>query len=201
MRASQLLLLCGAMGSLFAAQETAPPARLRIVVVEGEGALNNISEHRAKEPVVQVLNDNSAPVKGASVTFLLPETGPSGEFGGGVRVLTGFTDEKGQAVGRGLVPNQSAGPFQIRAVASFEGLTASTDINQTNAAPANASAGGVSKKFWLIAAAGGAAAAGVALAARGHGGSSPATSPTTGPGPTQVGIVISSGTPTFQPPH
>lgn len=201
MKLNQLILFYAVVSPVFAAQETSQPAGLRIVVLEGEGAINNISEHRAKEPIVEVLNSNNAPVKGASVTFLLPENGPSGEFGGGVRVLTAFTDEKGQAIGRGLVPNQNAGPFQIRAVGSFEGLTANTVINQTNAAPSNASGGGISKKFWLIAIIGGAAATGAALAARGHGGSSPTTSPATGPGPTQIGIVISPGTPTFQPPH
>jgi hypothetical protein len=196
---NRLLLLSSLLCPLFAAQEPPAPARLRIVVLEGEGAINNISEHRAKEPVAQVLDDNSMPVRGASVTFLLPETGPSGEFGGGVRVLTTFVDEKGQAVGRGLVPNQSAGPFQIRAVASFEGLTASAVINQTNAPRTSPSTGGISRKFWLIAVAGGAAATGVALAARGHGGSSQ-TSPAVGPS-TLPGIVISPGAPTFQPPH
>jgi len=196
---NRLLLLSSLLCPLFAAQEPPAPARLRIVVLEGEGAINNISEHRAKEPVAQVLDDNSMPVKGASVTFLLPETGPSGEFGGGVRVLTTFVDEKGQAVGRGLVPNQSAGPFQIRAVASFEGLTASAVINQTNAPRTSPSTGGISRKLWLIAVAGGAAATGVALAARGHGGSSQ-TSPAVGPS-TLPGIVISPGAPTFQPPH
>lgn len=199
MNVNRLLLLSSLLCPLFAAQEPAAPARLRIVVLEGEGAINNISEHRAKEPVVQVLDDNSMPVKGASVTFLLPETGPSGEFGGGVRVLTTFVDEKGQAIGPGLVPNQSAGPFQIRAVASFEGLTASAVINQTNAPRTSPSTGGLSKKFWLIAVAGGAAATGAALAARGHGGSSQ-TSPAVGPS-TPTGIVISPGAPAFQPPH
>ena len=199
MNVNRLLLLSSLLCPLFAAQEPPAPARLRIVVLEGEGAINNISEHRAKEPVAQVLDDNSMPVRGASVTFLLPETGPSGEFGGGVRVLTTFVDEKGQAVGRGLVPNQSAGPFQIRAVASFEGLTASAVINQTNAPRTSPSTGGISRKFWLIAVAGGAAATGVALAARGHGGSSQ-TSPAVGPS-TLPGIVISPGAPTFQPPH
>jgi hypothetical protein len=196
---NRLLVLYSLLSLPFAAQQPAAPARLRVVVLEGEGAINNIAEHRAKEPVVQVLNDNSMPVRGASVTFLLPETGPSGEFGGGVRVLTAFTDEKGLAVGRGLTPNQSAGPFQMRAVASYEGLTASAVINQTNAPPATASAGGISKKFWLTAVAGGAVAAGVALATRGHGGSAQ-TSPAVGPTP-QLGIVISPGAPTFQPPH
>lgn len=197
---NRFLLYASLLCPLSAAQAQTAPARLRIDVLEGEGAINNISEHRAREPVVRVLDDKGAPVKGASVTFLLPGTGPSGEFGGGVRVLTAFTDEKGEAVGRGLAPNQSAGPFQIRAVASFQGLTASAVINQTNAL-ARASAGRTSKKFWLIAVAGGAAAAGAALAARGHGGSTPATSPASGPTPPQPGIVISAGTPSFQPPH
>lgn len=200
MNVNRLLMLSTLLCPLLLAQEPTAPASLKVTVLEGQGAINNISEHRAKEPVVQVLSDSGMPVKGASVTFLLPETGPSGEFGGGVRVLTAFTDEKGQAVGRGLIPNQNAGAFQIRAVASFGGLTATAVVDQTNASPASASAGGISKKVWLIAIVGGAAATGAALAARGHGGSSPATGPAQGP-PTQLGIVISPGSPTFQPPH
>ena len=177
------------------AAQVPAPARLKLAVLEGEGAINNISLHRAKEPVVQVLDENGVPVKGASVTFLLPETGPGGEFGGGLRLLDILTDEKGEAVGRGLVPNEVEGRFQIRAVASFQGETASAVINQTNAAPAEADRSKFPKKIWLIGAIGGAAAAGVALAARGHGGSaaSPAASP--------AAIVITSGPPGFQPPH
>lgn len=187
------------LSALFCALGSAqtPAADLRIMVVEGEGAINNVRQHRAKDPVVRVLDGSGAPVAGASVTFILPEAGASGEFGGGVRMLAIVTDEKGEAAGKGLVPNQNVGRFQIRVVASSHGATANAFIDQTNAEPATASRG-PSKKLLVIAAIGGAAAAGVALAARGGGGA--ATSPTQ-PATGGTAIVIAPGTPGFQPPH
>ena len=180
--------------------QTPPPPDLKIVVLEGAGAINNIRQHRAKDPVIQVSDDTGAPVKDASVTFLLPATGPSGVFGASGRSLTVLTDEKGQAAGIGLVPNQVAGKFEIHVVASYHEQRARALITQTNATPAEAGSGGSSKKFLLIALIGGAVAGG-AFAAMGHGGSSPA-SPSA---PAQVtnpqGAVIIPGIPVFQPPH
>jgi hypothetical protein len=170
---------------------------LKIVVVEGQGAINNVREHRAKEPVVQVVDDGNAPVPGATLTFQLPDSGASGTFGTGERMLTMVTDAKGQAVGRGLRPNQVVGRFGIRVTASYRGETTSTTIFQTNAAPAGAaSSGGGSKKFLWIALVGGAAAGGL-VAARGHGSSSsPSVVPVVPPG-----TVLVPSTPVFQPPH
>jgi hypothetical protein len=181
--------------------ETPPSPGLKIVVLEGAGAINNIRQHRAKDPVVQVTDETGAPVKDASVTFLLPATGASGVFGAGGRTLTVLTDEKGQAAGRGLVPNQVAGKFEIHVVASYREQRARALITQTNATPAEAAGGGSSKKFLLIALIGGAVAGG-AFAAMGHGGGSSAASPGT---PAQItnpqGAVIVPGIPVFQPPH
>jgi hypothetical protein len=174
---------------------------LKIEVVEGEGAINNIRIRSAKEPVVRTVDENNQPVSGASVTFMLPDMGPSGEFPGNVRELAIQTDDKGEAIGRGLVPNQMVGKFQIHVVASYRGEMANAVIDQTNAEPASAGGGKPSKKLLLIALIGGAAAGGVALAATRGGGSSPSTPPQpTGSG-NPVGIVITSGTPVFQPPH
>ena len=182
------------------AQEPARSTTLKLVVLEGEGAINNIRLRRAKEPVVRVVDENSAPVKGASVTFLLPDMGPAGEFAGGVRSLAVIADEKGEAAGRGLMPNKIPGSFKIRVVASYRGQSVSGVVNQTNAEPGGAEHG-FPKKLLVIGAIAGAAAAGVAFAAGGHGGGSPAT-PTPAAGPTsQPGIVIVSGSPSFQPPH
>jgi hypothetical protein len=167
---------------------------IRIVIVEGQGAINNIQQHRAKEPVVQVVDENNAPIKGASVTFQLPDTGASGAFGESGHMLTIMTDEKGQATGRGLHPNQTAGSFQIRVTASFQGQTANATIAQINAEPAKA--GGGSKKFLLIALIGGAAAGGLAAARGGKSGGSTPTTPSSPPA-----TVLAPGTPSIQPPH
>lgn len=182
-----------------AAQNPAPSASLKLVVIEGEGAINNIRLRRAKEPVVRVVNEDNTPVKGASVTFLLPDMGAAGEFSGGVRSLAVIADQKGEAAGRGLVPNKIPGRFQIRVVASYQGQSVSTAVNQTNAEPGGAEHG-FPKKYLLIGAIAGAAAAGVAIAAGGHGSSAATSTPATGP-TNQPGIVIVSGSPSFQPPH
>ena len=41
--------------------------RLKIVALEGDGAINNIQLGRAKEPVVELLDAHNAPVKNATV--------------------------------------------------------------------------------------------------------------------------------------
>jgi len=176
------------------------PASLKVDVLEGEGAINNIRQHRAKDPVIRVVDQNNQPVSGVSVSFLLPDVGPGGEFPGEVRELAIQTDDKGQAVGHGLVPNQMVGKFQIRVVASYQGQRATAVINQVNAEPGGALSSGSSKKILLIALIGGAAAGGVALAVSHGGGSNPSSIQPTGTG-NPTGIVISTGTPVFQAPH
>lgn len=186
-------------------EQEATISLLKIEVIEGEGAINNIRLHRSKEPVVRTVDENDRPLSGASVTFLLPAMGPGGAFPGNIRELAMQTDEKGEAAGKGLVPNQMVGKFQIRVAASYRGERANVVINQTNAEPGGAANGGSSKKILLIAVIGGAVAGGAALAAsRGSGssGGSGSTSPSQPAGPPNpVGIVITSGTPVFQPPH
>jgi hypothetical protein len=181
---------------LLAASADAQGPPIKIVIQEGQGAINNIQQHRAKEPVVQVTDENGTPIQKASVNFQLPETGPSGAFADGNKMLTVQTDEKGLAVGRGLHPNAAAGKFEIRVTASFQGATASAVISEINATPAATGGGG--KKFLIIAVIGGAAAGGLA-AALGHGKSS--SSPTVGTINNPPPTVLVPGTPTIQPPH
>jgi len=174
---------------------------LRLQVVEGQGAINNIRLRRAKEPVVRAVDENNQPLSGVSVTFLLPDMGPGGVFPGDVRELTILTDSKGEATGRGLTPNQMVGKYQIRVVASYRGEMARAVIDQTNAAPGGALSSGPSKKILILALIGGAAAGGVALAASRGGGSSSSNPAQPAGSQNPAGIVISSGTPVFQTPH
>ena len=62
-----------------AAQET-QPTRLNLIVIEGEGAINNIRQRTARAPIVQVEDQNHRPIAGAAVVFTLPEHGASGVF-------------------------------------------------------------------------------------------------------------------------
>jgi len=169
--------------------------QLNLVIVEGDGAINNIRQRTAREPIVQVEDENHKPVAGAAVVFLLPDQGASGTFANGSHMLTVTTDAQGRAVAHGLRPNNVEGQLHMRVSASFQGKTATATITQTNAAgaAAGAAAAGISLKLITILAIAGAAAAAGAIAATRGGGSSPATvtPPTT----------ITAGTGTVGAPH
>jgi hypothetical protein len=181
---SLAVLLC----AVLARSATTVP---RIEVLEGDGAINNIRLHRAKEPVVRVVDQDGHPLPNVAVTFLLPTQGAGGTFADGKTFITVMSDKDGQAVGHGLRPNGNAGQFQIRVTTSLEGQAATTNISQTNAEPAAGK--GSSKTILIVALVGGAAAAGAAVAL-GKGKSSSSTTTT------NTGAVISPGSPTFGPP-
>src|ERR1039458_5924957 len=78
---------------------------LNLVVLEGEGATNNIRQRTAREPIVQVQDENHKPVAGAIIVFTLPSNGAGGAFANGARTLSMVSDNQGQAVARGFRPN------------------------------------------------------------------------------------------------
>lgn len=171
---------------------------LNIVVIEGEGAINNIRQRTAREPIVQVEDRNRKPVAGAAVVFMLPEQGASGVFPNGSRMLTVMTDENGRAAARGLRPNTVKGEMKIRVNASHQGQTGSTTITQTNAivgAAAAAAGGGLAAK-WIavIVAVAAAATVGGVVAATGDNGNG------TAPGP-RTPATVTPGAGTVGPPR
>ena len=127
-----------------AAAQPAQNAGLRIVVVEGEDAVNIIQQKTAVAPIVEVRDRNNLPVSGATVTFSI---GQGASFGG-QSTLTVVTNAAGQATATGLSPT-AAGAIQIQATATFQGQTAIATIAQSNvmtaaeaAATSTAGAGG-----------------------------------------------------------
>jgi hypothetical protein len=190
------MLVFGVMASPGA---QAPPMGLNITILDGEGAINNIKQRTAREPIVQVEDENHRPIAGAVVVFTLPDRGASGVFANGSRSVTVTTDAQGQARGVGLRTNEAQGEMQIQVSVSFQGLTASAVITQTNAAGVVGAAGGgigTGKIIAILAVLGGAAAGGIVAATRG--GSS--SSPSPGPPPTTP-TSVSAGGPTFGPPR
>jgi len=122
-------------------QLTAAAPPLKIVVVEGEGAVNIIQQKTAVAPVIEVRDRNDQPVSGALVRFAIQKG--KATFNG-VRALTATTDALGRATATGLAPTGS-GPVSIAASATFQGQTATVAIVQTNvmtAAQASAVAAG-----------------------------------------------------------
>jgi hypothetical protein len=182
--------------SVVDAQDAAP--KLNIVIVEGDGAINNIRQRTAREPIVQVEDENHKPVAGAAVIFTLSGQGAGGSFAGGAQSLSVVTDSQGRAVARGFHPNNVQGQYQIHVTASKNGQSANATISQTNAlaaGAAGAAAAGISGKLIaVIVIVGAAAAAGGAYYAthNGGGGNNANTSASV--------IVISPGTGVVGPP-
>ena len=165
---------------------------LHLVVLEGDGAINNIRSPRAKEPVVRVEDASNQGVPGAVVTFLLPASGAGAFFGDGGSSLTLTTDDRGEVVARGLHANRIAGPYKIRVSASRGGRTAAISIAQTNVDPG---AHGSSRKIAIVAILGGVAAGGAAMALRG--GKTKSATPASPPSST----IVLPGVPVFGGPQ
>lgn len=171
-----------------------PPPTLNLVIVEGEGAINNVKQRVNREPIVQVEDENHKPIAGAAVVFFLPNQGPTGVFANGSKSLTLTTGADGRATASAIKRNNLSGQMQIRVTASFAGQTANAIITQTNVAAA-AGTGGLSataKLLIILGVAGAAAAAGIVIATRG--GSSSSAPPAAPP------ITISAGSPTVGAP-
>jgi hypothetical protein len=199
------------------AQDAPPistPAALKVVILEGEGAINLIKMRVTRTPMVQVVDENNKPVAGAMVMFTVPDTGAGGTFADGSKTHIAYTNSAGKVSAVGLKANAIVGNFKINVNASFKGLTASASLGQTNIVAAaaagagggaagkaaGAAVGGVSKTLIaVIAVVGGAAAAGAAVAASGGGGNGSSPPPVVPP--TTYSITINApGTPTFTQP-
>ena len=169
-------------------QAQAPPVSLQITIIDGEDAMNNVRQRTAREPIVQVEDENHKPVAGAIVLFTLPDSGPGGAFPGGARTLSVTTDSQGRAVARGLRPNHQRGRWEIRVQASLQGVTAQTTIHQTNAGASGAATSGGAPKWLTILVVGAVGAAAVSIATHNGGAHTPANVPiTVAPGVGTVG--------------
>jgi hypothetical protein len=103
---------------------------LKIVVVDGEGAVNIIQQKTAVAPLVEVRDQNGLPVAGAVVKFTI--TGARhAAFAGGSPTFTVTADAAGRAAASGFSPLGS-GSVQIQVQAAFQGQTAAATIAQTN---------------------------------------------------------------------
>jgi hypothetical protein len=157
------------------ADQAEAPTQLNIVIVEGEGAVNNLRQRVVREPIVRVEDQNHKPVAGAAVTFLLPGNGAGGTFVNGAKLLVVTSDANGQAVARGIKTNKLSGQYQIQVTASLGSVSATAVISQVNAPGAAGGAAGTAlstKIIVILAIAGAAAATGTVLALT-HGGSTP----------------------------
>lgn len=156
--------------------QDAAPKKLKIRIVEGDEAVNNVRQRVAREPIVQVEDENRKPVAGAIVVFFLPTAGSGASFPGGVQSLTVVADESGRAVARGLTSNTLEGKYTMRVTASHRGATGSADVKMSNSGPSIPTVNPTT--VWIIvAAAAGGAVAGIVAASRSGGSSSVSVGP------------------------
>jgi hypothetical protein len=129
-----------AEGPAQAVASTAPA--LKIVILEGEDVSNNIKERTAREPIIQVEDENHKPVAGAAVLFSIDSQGghAGASFLHAAKTFAGQTDENGRIVARGYHPNTHTGQFHINVTASKGNLTTHTTISQSNITAAAAAA-------------------------------------------------------------
>jgi hypothetical protein len=147
---------------------------LRLQIVQGDRSQNVIGRSAAVPITVRVTDRNNRPVSGATVVLTAPDKGASGDFDGqnSFRLMT---NEEGLAVVRNYRPNRVEGRYPILVQAEYLGELATGIMVQTNDV-AKKSHG---KMIAIAAAAGG--AVGIAMAARGGGGSTNPSTPSTLP--------------------
>ena len=105
---------------------------LRIVVIEGEGSVNILGQGTPLPTVVEVRDRSDFPVAGASVLFLLWGEEGTATLDAGSSQVTVTTNALGQA--EVTVNPVASGTVELSVTATFQGLTASTTIVQTNVA-------------------------------------------------------------------
>ncbi|MEX2263165.1 MAG: hypothetical protein WD696_14510 [Bryobacteraceae bacterium] len=167
-----------------------PSGELKIIAVEGEGAVNNVRSKSATQPAVEVRDQEDKPVAGAEVIFQLPAAGPGGVFNGWMRTQTARTNEQGQATASGFTPNEEEGRFNIKVTASSGNRSSSLVIGQSNGRNGGGSEMKSRSNLWKILAVVGAGAliGGIVAATRGGDSSSAVATPVSvTPGPITVG--------------
>ena len=138
MRAKTFLAWCVA-SAVVTASFAAPPllaaqaSALRIIVLEGEDAVNLIDKKTAVKPTVEVRDRNDLPVAGVLIRFAIRGRGAA--FNNGVREITLTSDSLGRATVSELTP-LGKGAIEIQVNASYQGQAATATIHQTNFASA-----------------------------------------------------------------
>ena len=184
-------IICALLLSVLTSAQQPPPLQgLRIVVIEGEDAINVIQQKTAVRPVIEVRDRNNLPVSGVTVTFAI-QGGQAATFAGGASTFSVVTNAAGQATAAAINPLAS-GAMQIQVQAVLQGQTALATIAQTNvmtvaqaagtagaggsgAASTGGATGGISNT--TVVALGGVAAGGAIAAATLGGSSEPQPAP------------------------
>ena len=125
---TRLLSIVATAALVLLGGSVAGQSALKIIVIDGENAVNVIQLRTAVAPVVEVRDRNDQPVAGAIVRFAV--TRGQATFSG-ARTITVTTNAAGRAAATGFAPT-GVGTLQLTASASFQGQTIAATIAQTN---------------------------------------------------------------------
>jgi len=148
--------------SILSAQD---PTLLQVRVIEGDRAVYPIGSRATRGITIQVTDELGKPAEAASVSFRLPDEGPSGTFSTGSKTEIVTTRADGRASVWGMQWNRTAGSFDIR-ITAVKGQTRAGTIcpqflSDSPAASARIGGRGGHKWLWISIALAGAAAGGV----------------------------------------
>lgn len=170
---------------------------LKLLVLAGNGEMNDLERRVMASLVVQVLDQNDRPVEGADVVFRFPLNGPGATFTGGKTSQTARTNGTGEVAAVNWMANGEVGTFEVHVTATYGNEIGETTLKMSNVTRIVEGAKKSSKQShwysptWVkIAIIGGVAGAvaGIVLATRGGGHSTGGTVPVTiTPGPPAVG--------------
>ena len=174
---SLVLLLCITLTYVpsMLAQAAGPGRTLKVVVLDGDNAMNKTGTRTAVQPVVEVRNEDDRTLSGVTVIFQLPSLGPGALFPDDKLEQQTLTNTQGQASTKGMVPNIHKGQFHINVTAKLGNRTGTATITQQNvdAIPEKKQTSSRWWKYTLILGAAGAAGAVAAGLSGGGNGSGP----------------------------
>jgi hypothetical protein len=99
-------------------------AILNLKVVEGEGSVYGLGSRATRGITVAVSDETGRPIPDATVSFRLPDEGPSGAFSTGSKTEVITTRQDGRASVWGMRWNRTPGTMQIRITAVKDGVRA-----------------------------------------------------------------------------
>jgi hypothetical protein len=128
-------------------------ALLNLRIVEGEGAVYAPGSRATRGITVEVTDELARPVPGVAITFVLPESGPTGTFTDGKRTEVAITKEDGRATVWGMRWGKTPGTVELRlhaAKGKVRAGTISTQYLSTQVQSTTSSTSSGHKKKYLI---------------------------------------------------
>jgi hypothetical protein len=129
------------------AQTPAPPAQpvpvkpmaplpvvkgLKVLVLAGNGEMNDLERKVMAPLVVQVLDQNDRPVEGAEVVFRFPLNGPGATFTGGKTSQTVRSNGTGEAAAMNWMANGEVGSFEVHVTATYGNQLGEATVKMSN---------------------------------------------------------------------